>query len=132
MNHEIYMPMLDIDIIRDIKSCIKQQINSKEPPTEFNVISVWFADMANKYLKSNTPDGSYCVMYKFESNYTRADIIKHAKKIWNAELYPVEIIYSGGAIFYAFPKKDVYNKNISEVKLLKAEDDLPELWEFKI
>lgn len=39
----------------DIMSCIRQHLNSAELPKEPFVITVWYSDIANKYLKSNTP-----------------------------------------------------------------------------
>ncbi len=102
------IPRLSDEALWGIMSCIQQKVRATEEfPDEFFVISVWFPEPTNKYLHSNTPPNGYCVMYKFEDNYTKPDIINHAKQIWAAGLMPIKIVQSSGGIFYATPRAPI-------------------------
>lgn len=114
----------DADLSK-IKSCISQFLRTNEIPIGFGVISVWESAIANKYLKSNTPLGSYCIIHKRRDGYTQPSIIKHAEDIWNADLYPIEIVRSSGCLFYALLKERVFSKAIADIPLLVAEEELP-------
>lgn len=123
----------DYQKFSDIISCIEQKIrDTKKFPKTFFVISVWFPDVANKYLKSNTPDDGFCIIYKLEENYTMQDIVDHAKKIWEAGFIPVEIVQNTGGVFYATPRLPILQKTGEEIALIDAEYDIPTLDDFYV
>jgi len=115
------VPQLDLLQRHNILSCVRQRVRDGNLPNEFFVISVWFSDIANRLLKSNTPSNGYCVMVKKEDGYTKPDIIAHAKKIWDLGYVPVEVVQKEGAIFWALPRQNVMANDLNEEELIYAE-----------
>lgn len=124
------MSEINLFELLDIMSCLRQHLKSTELPKEPFVITIWYSDIANKYLKSNTPSNSYAIYNKNINKYTHPDIIKKAKDIWNSELVPIEVIQMEYGLFYALPKKAIFEKNIKNMLLLEAEESIPKLNDF--
>lgn len=103
----------------DIINCIQQHLYKNDIPKEPFVITVWFHDVANKYLHTNTKYGSYAIYNKLIGEYTKPYIISTAKEIWNNNFVPIEIIQMTGAYFYASHMNDIFNKKI--IDMSKAE-----------
>jgi hypothetical protein len=117
----------------DILSCVQQNIRTGftvDTTTPFT-ITVWFPDIANILLKSNTPNGAFCVRQKKLTDYSHPDLIIHIKNIWNNSLIPIEIIQKDGAIFYALPKTTVLSNFFpAMIRLLPAEENIPTIDDF--
>ena len=122
---------LSTSTLESIMSVIEQMTRNEEYPNEFCVIRVWFADVANKYLKSNTPPEGFAVYYAKEGNYSNPEVIAHAKAIWKKGLVPVEVIQMTGAFFYALPQDKVKNHKLRDAFLLRAEEHIPDVVVFE-
>lgn len=117
---------LSYDEYFGIINCVQQHLIKKSRPNEPYVITVWFHDVANEYLHTNTPSNAYAIYDKPISKYTIPYIIKKANNIWNSNLIPIEVIQITGGFFYSIPKKF----DIENIKMLPSEDNIPELSDF--
>ncbi len=108
--------------VGEIISCVSQSLRDNENEAkiqkDFYFISVWFADVANQILKSNTPNNGYCVMYKTEFN--NPNLTLQAQKIWNCGYLPIEVVRKQGCIFIGVAKNDVNNFLNKGVTIEKA------------
>lgn len=116
-----------------ILNCIKQHmiycLENDFNFDEFFVISVWYPEMANLYLKSGTKENEFAILNKFDSGYKNKNNVIKAHKIWDANLIPVEILKDNQGYFFCFPKnfgaEDLYIYG-----LLSAEYDIPKVEDF--
>lgn len=117
-----------------IMSCVKQHIIKCHENNfrfdEFFVISVWYPDMANLYLKSETKSNEFAVLNKFDYNYNDVNNINKAHKIWNNNLIPVEIMKDNQGFFFCFPKSNIESFDFEIWKLLPAEYSIPKVSDF--
>ncbi len=107
-----------------IMSCIEQFCRRYQDKTKFFCIQVWFPEDANKRYKSNTPSNGFLIQPKLEENYVNKDLLAHAKKLWDANLVPIEVIRDGMSVFYAVSREDVIT-GIFEYMMAYAEDTIP-------
>lgn len=118
-------------VLYNIMSCLEQfVIKTVLPKDKFYVISIWYPNIANQYFNSNTQQGSYFIIPKYEDNYTKKDIIEHAKKIFNVGLIPIEIVQDTGSYFYSIPKFFIESKNLWTCVILPAEHSIPSVEDF--
>lgn len=115
-----------------ILNCIQQHINIRkhDDSERFYVIKVFYPEMANLILNSNTSDNEFAIVTVTEQNYTKQNIIDMAKKIWACGLVPVEICKDHDALFFALPKQEIHNKHIEHLELLLAEFKIPRISDF--
>lgn len=128
---ENFVKLLDENELLKIMSCLEQFVLiTSLPKNQFYVISIWYADIANRFFQSNTQPGSYVIIIKYENNYTKPNIVNHAKNIYNRNLIPIEIIQCTGAYFYAIPKVCIETKQLRMTLLLPAEHSIPKIESF--
>lgn len=118
-----------------ILSCIKQFIQQQKPqipPLSYGpyVITVWYSDEANKYLKSNTKPGEFCICIKNPNGYNNMENRQKIKSIWDANLIPVEIIKDSQGLFFAFANFCLRDENIHKLNLICAENSIPTIEDF--
>lgn len=124
------VPSLSEERFNGIMSCIEQNAKCGSfETTKPTVITVWFPDIANKILKSKTPANGYCIYRKRVVDYTVKSIIEQCEKIWNAGLFPIEIVQKEGAILYALPKEEVFSGMLT-VSMQLAEESIPSIESF--
>lgn len=128
---ENFVKLLDKDELLQMMSCLEQFVlTTSLPKDQFYVISIWYADIANCFFQSNTQPGSYMIMIKYENNYTKPNIVNHAKEIYHMNLIPIEIVQCTGAYFYAIPKVFIETKQLRTTMLLPAEHSIPTIESF--
>jgi hypothetical protein len=109
-------------IIQFKKRSIPQHENIKTGKTFF-CIQVWFPADANARYNSNTPKSGFLIQPKLEENFVSQELLQHAKALWEYELVPIEIIRNGRAIFYALPRREIFDGEINSMMLM-AEGDI--------
>jgi len=119
------VPVLTRHQQADILSVVQQNLRRYPLTNNIVSVSVWFPDIANAMLNSNTPANGYYVFQKSIQKYTMPDIIAKIKEIWDEELLPIEVVQAEGAYFYAIPLND-YNVTT----MLPAEQHIPSLDDF--
>lgn len=112
----------DEEVLYDIKTCIAQWVDELKPDVdEFYVIRVWFPEPARRLLRRQCADDEYVVCTQSYEQYTMVDIAERAMEIWNNKYVPIEIIQSGGALFYGIKKESVKHRSIrlDDLKLME-------------
>lgn len=105
------MPEIDDDTLYAINTCIAQMVDEDKPDVdEFYTINVWFPEPSRNLLHSNCKDGEFTVFAKFK--YSIPDILAKAQDIWDEGYVPVEIIQSGGGLFYGIPKSVIRQRTV--------------------
>jgi len=139
--------ILSDDEYYNVTNCIKQHIKRNYNLNKLNTtlktklnelnepyaITVWFPDMANKYLNSKTNDGELCILTKKINGYSNEENIKKIKLIFDNELVPIEILKDNQGYFFAFPKYKIdliYKNPYEHLELISVEYDIPDISNF--
>lgn len=109
----------------DIMSCLNQFCKTFIEPTSLYVITVWFPDSANTYLRSNTPQGQYAITEKNIGDYTNLELINKFRMLHRVNFVPIEVLKGCFGYVYALPKEAFLSKDLTKVFMVEAEDYIP-------
>ena len=109
--------------ILEIMSVLKQNITQRPQLNQIHKIMVWFSEIANKNLKSNTPEGSYCVYPRILKGMSEK-AKEYVEILWDRGLIAIEIVKNDGVcLYYALPKFAVLARNIDHVIMMPIGED---------
>jgi hypothetical protein len=106
-----FLRLSDIETL-DIMSVLEQNILSRPSVNTPHKIMVWFPDVANRMLKSNTPAKGYCVTVRPVSICSEK-CRQFVETLWDRGYVTIEIVRNNGAAYYfSLPRDAVISRNI--------------------